>query len=225
LSAARPNTGIVALGLSNGQVLVVQHRYKVSFPNDVGVITPSIHYPLGKELLTLNMAGLPLLRIGIQEEEGHTLTGRSEDGTLSVLRAELQKSLLGDEGSFEFESASTFTTVNSVRSLLIDPAQRNLYVVGEVGELAWYDLSDLSDIQLREQVAVAAADVQVVDAELLTGGSSIMIAGNNGVISQWFSVRDDEGVRHLREIRNFSAPVDLVSLVPEFSRKAFLVAT
>ncbi len=223
-SAARPNTGIVALGLSNGQVLVVQHSYKVSFPDDVRVITPSIQYPLGKELLTLNMAGLPLLRIGIQEEEGYTLTGWSEDGTLSVLRAELQESLLEDEGSFEFESASTFTTVKAVRSLLIDPTQKNLYVVGEAGELAWYDLSDLSDIQLREQVAVAAADVQVVDAVLLTGGSSIMIAGNNGVVSQWFSVRDDEGVRHLREIRNFSAPVDLVGLVPEFSRKAFLVA-
>ena len=223
-SSARPNTGIVALGLSNGQALVVQHQYKVTFPNDVRVITPGIQYPLGKELLTLNMAGLPLQRIGIQEEGSYTLTGWSGDGTLSVLRAELQESLLDDEGSFEFESASTFTTVKAVRSLLIDPMQRNLYVVGEAGELAWYDLADLSDIQLREQVDVAAADVKVVDAELLTGGSSIMIAGNNGIISQWFSVRDDEGVRHLREIRNFTAPVDMVSLVPEFSRKAFLVA-
>ncbi len=223
-SAARPNTGVVALGLSNGQALVVQHHYKVAFPNDARVITPGIQYPLGKELLTLNMAGLPLLRIGIQEEGTYTLTAWSGDGTLSVLRAELQESLLDDEGSFEFASASTFTTVKTVRSLLIDPTQRNLYVVGEAGELAWYDLADLSDIQLREQVAVAAADVQVVDAELLTGGSSIMIAANNGVISQWFSVRDAEGVRHLREIRNFKAPADLVSLVPEFSRKAFLVA-
>ena len=223
-SAARPNTGIVALGLSNGQALVVQHQYKVTFPNDVRVITPAIHYPLGQELLTLNSAGMPLLRIGIQEEGSYTLTAWSEDGTLSVVRAELQESLLADEGSFEFDSASTFTAVKSVRSLLIDPVQRNLYVVGEAGELAWYDLIDLSDLQLREQVDVAAASVEVVDAQLLTGGSSIMIAGNNGVISQWFSVRDDDGVRHLREIRDFTAPEGLVSLVPEFSRKAFLAA-
>jgi phosphate transport system permease protein len=223
-SAARPNTGIVALGLSNGQALVVQHRYKVSFPDDVRVITPEIYYPLGKDLLTLHPAGMPLLRIGIQEEGSYTLTGWSEDGTLSVVRAELQESLLADEDSFEFESASTFTTVKAVRSLLIEPTQRNLYVIGEAGELAWYDLMDLSDVQLREQVDVAASGVEVVDAQLLTGGSSIMIAGNNGVISQWFSVRDHEGVRHLREIRDFVAPEGLVSLVPEYSRKAFLVA-
>jgi phosphate transport system permease protein len=223
-SAARPNTGIVALGLSNGQALVVQHRYKVSFPDDVRVITPEIYYPLGKDLLTLHPAGMPLLRIGIQEEGSYTLTGWSEDGTLSVVRAELQESLLADEDSFEFESASTFTTVKAVRSVLIEPTQRNLYVVGEAGELAWYDLTDLSDVQLREQVDVAASGVEVVDAQLLTGGSSVMIAGNNGVISQWFSVRDHEGVRHLREIRDFVAPEGLVSLVPEYSRKAFLVA-
>ncbi len=67
-SAARPNTGIVVLSLSNGQALVVQHQYTVAFPNNVRVIRPSIYFPLGKELMTLNMAGLPLLHIGIQEE-------------------------------------------------------------------------------------------------------------------------------------------------------------
>ena len=32
-SAGRPNSGVVVLGLSNGQALVVRHRYRVSFPN------------------------------------------------------------------------------------------------------------------------------------------------------------------------------------------------
>jgi hypothetical protein len=44
--------------------------------------------------------------------------------------------------------------------------------------LAWYDLIVLSDIHLHEQVNVVVAGVQVADAKLLTGGSSIMIAGN-----------------------------------------------
>ncbi|VAW73267.1 Phosphate transport system permease protein PstC (TC 3.A.1.7.1) [hydrothermal vent metagenome] len=223
-SAARPSTGIVALGLSNGQVWVVQPHYEVSFPKDVRVITPSIRYPLGHEPIILNSAGLPLVRIGIQEEESYTLVGWSADGTLSMVRAQLQESLLGDEGSFEFESASIVITATAVRSLLIDPTQRNLYVVATGGALAWYDLSDFPDIHLHEQVHAVAAGVQIIDAELLAGGSSIMVAGNNGVISQWFSVRDDEGVRHLEEIRDFSAPTGLTSLVPEFGRKAFLAA-
>ncbi len=222
--AARASTGIVALGLSNGQALVVQHQFKVSFPEDVRVITPDLQYPLGEAPVTLNLNGQSLTRIGIQEDGSYTLAGWSEDGTLSVLRAELQESLLDEEGSFEFQSASTYITVQAVHSLLIDPAQRNLYVVGEAGALAWYDLSELSAISLHEQVNAVAVGVRVVDAKLLTGGNSIMIASDDDVISQWFSVRGDEGVRHLRNIRDFPAPEDLISLVPEFSRKAFLVA-
>ena len=49
-SAARPNSGIVALGFSDGRALVVQQQYKVSFPDDVRVITPGLKYPLGKNL-------------------------------------------------------------------------------------------------------------------------------------------------------------------------------
>ena len=46
-SAGRPNSGVVVLGLSNGQALVVRHRYRVSFPDDRRVITPEIEYSLG----------------------------------------------------------------------------------------------------------------------------------------------------------------------------------
>ena len=223
-SAARQASGIVALGLSNGQALVVRHRYKVSFPNDVRVITPQLEYPLGDAPLALNEAGMPLVRIGVQEnEDTYTLVGWSKDGSLSVLRAGKEESLFADEDSFEFENAASVTTVATVRSLLIDPTQRNLYVVGEDGEMAWYDLSDLSALKIKEQVIVAADGVKVVDAKLLTGGSSVMIACDDGVVKQWFSVRDEDNVRHLREIRDFQAPADLVTLVPEFSRKAFLV--
>jgi len=55
-SAACPNTGIVASGLSNGQALAVQYRYRMIFPCDVRVIMPGIDFPLGQELLTLHPA-------------------------------------------------------------------------------------------------------------------------------------------------------------------------
>ena len=48
-SSARPNSGVVALGLDNGQALVVRHRYKVTFPNDQRQITPVLEYPLGRD--------------------------------------------------------------------------------------------------------------------------------------------------------------------------------
>lgn len=222
-SAARPNSGIVALGLSNGQALVIQHQYRVSFPDDVRVISPQIAFPLGDALIDINPNGSALARIAVQEAESITLAGWSIDGILSVVRGSREDSLFDDDDSFSMEQGEVYTSLPDVIELLIDPTQRNLYVVDESGALAWFDISDLEELRLHEQLNVAGQS-RVVDADLLTGGSSIMVAGDDGIVTQWFSVRGEEGVRHLELIRSFVAPVGITAIVPEFSRKAFLVA-
>ena len=44
----QPGSNRVALGLSNGQVLVFEHAYKITYPNDVKTISPSVEYPFGE---------------------------------------------------------------------------------------------------------------------------------------------------------------------------------
>ncbi len=223
-SAARPNSGVVALGLTNGQALVVRHRYNVSFPNDQRLITPEIEYPLGPDPVDVSPDGAAVLKLAIQEEESFTLVGWSGEGLLSVVQAEKQESLFEDDASFDFQRASGYTDLENIKALLIDPVQRNLYVLSRNGSLAWFNISDLSNSRLVQQVRVTAPDVHVVDAELLSSGVSIMVATDDGVVSQWFSVRDEQGSRYLREIRRFEDVQGLQSMVPEFSRKGFLVA-
>jgi len=58
----------------------------------------------------------------------------------------------------------------------------------------------------------------------LTGGTSIMVASDDGVVDQWFSVRDDKDARHMEKIRSFEDVGDLRELVPEASRKEFMLA-
>lgn len=41
----QPGSHRIALGLSNGQVLVFKHVYKVTYPNNVKTITPQLEYP------------------------------------------------------------------------------------------------------------------------------------------------------------------------------------
>jgi phosphate transport system permease protein len=224
-SAARPDSGVVALGLSNGHALVVRHRYKVTFPRDQRVITPHIEYPLGTHPIEVSSDGTALLKLAVQEEESFTIAGWSETGILSIVRAELEESLLSDEATYQFETNSSYTDLEDIEAMMIDPVQRNLYVVNRDGNLAWFDISDISGTRLIEQTAIAASDIEVIDARLLAGGASILIASDDGVISQWFSVRGEQGVRHLQMIRSFESPAGVRALVPEFSRKAFLAFT
>jgi len=223
-SAARPTSGVVALGLSNGQALVVRHRYKISYPGDQRVITPEIDYPLGITPVEVAADGSALLKVAIQEEESITLVGWSEGGMLSVVRASPQESLLDDEATFEFERSSGYTDLQDIQALLVDPVQRNLYVISRDGDLAWFNISDLSRARLIEQLSITAPGVKVLESRLLSGGSSIMVAGDNDVINQWFSVRDAEGARHLQKIRSFEGGGALRVLAPEYSRKVFFVA-
>lgn len=224
LSAARPTSGVLALGLSNGQALVVRHRYKITYPNDKRAITPRIDYPLGITPLDVSADGSALLKVAIQEEESFTLVGWSKGGMLSVVRASPQESLLDDEAAFEFERSSGYTDLQDIQALLVDPVQSNLYVVSQGGDLAWFNISDLSHARLIEQLSVTAPGVKVLESRLLSGGSSIMVAGDDGVINQLFSVRDSEGARHLQKIRSFEGAGALRVLAPEYSRKVFFVA-
>lgn len=224
-SAARPNSGVVALGLSDGRALVLKHAYKISFPNDQRRIDPIVQYPLGEAPIAVNLEGRALKQLAVQQEETTTtLVGWSDDGVLSVVRAGASESLLADDDSFEFERGTIYTSLPDILKLMVDPIQRNLYAVSASGGLAWFDISDPGDVQLSEQLRVASDDVAVTEATLLPGGSSVMIARDDGVISQWFTVRGEAGVRHFEEIRDFDAPDRVTQLVPEFSRKAFLVS-
>ncbi len=176
-SAAHPTSGVVVLGLSNGQALVVRHRYTLSYPNDRRVITPQIDYPLGSALVDVAEDGSALLKVAIQEDESFTLVGWSKGGMLSVVRASPQESLLDDEAAFEFERSNGWTDLEDIQALLLDPVQRNLYVISHGGNLAWFNISDLSHARLVEQLSITAPGVKVLESSLLSGGTSIMVAG------------------------------------------------
>ncbi len=223
-SAGRPNSGVVVLGLSNGHALVVRHRYRISFPDDHRVITPEIDYPLGATTIELIPDGAPLLKIAVQEEQAFTLVGWSGTGLLSMVRAAPEESLFADEAAYTFEQTSGYTDLTDIRALLIDPDQRNLYVISADGRLAWFNISELSDTRLVEQLPVSASGVPVLDARLLAGGNSVMVLTGDGVVSQWFSVRNEQGLRYLTRMRSFEAVGAARELVPEFSRKGFLTA-
>ena len=47
-----PGTRRLVLGLDNGQALVLEHNYKVTYPNNQKTITPELAYPFGEAPLS-----------------------------------------------------------------------------------------------------------------------------------------------------------------------------
>ncbi|MGR9014309.1 MAG: phosphate ABC transporter permease, partial [Gammaproteobacteria bacterium] len=58
--------GAVIYGLSDGRAIVVKQQYKVSYPENVRVITPSLKYPLGEQPLVLDESGAALEKIAVK---------------------------------------------------------------------------------------------------------------------------------------------------------------
>ena len=48
LAEADPTSGILTVGLSNGQALMFKHAYRITYPNDQRLISPLIEFPFGE---------------------------------------------------------------------------------------------------------------------------------------------------------------------------------
>ena len=219
---AYPVTGISALGLSNGQALVIQQKYRVTFPEDVRLITPHLEYPLGDKPITINPLQQPLQTLAVQSGENTTLAGWSGGDLIYLARAVSEESFLGDTTEVSIERSEMNISVPDLRSITLDLEQRNLYLIGE-HDLAWYKIGDLESPELVQQSPVVSTDARVSQVQLLAGGISLLILDNEGILSQWFSVRDENGEHQLQRIRDFDVSPEVNLVTPEFSRKGFFV--
>lgn len=103
------------------------------------------------------------------------------------------------------------------RKVLLTPDLR--YLLARVGNLlSIYDIKNLDAITLRSAIKINAKGANVTKLALLSGASSLLVANDNGVVSQWFeAVRD--GAREFTYIREFQANAAVRELAPEHSRR------
>ncbi|MAT65334.1 MAG: phosphate ABC transporter permease [Gammaproteobacteria bacterium] len=226
-AAARPDSGVVAYGLSDGRALVVHHDYRVTYPDDKRLITPQLKYPLGEAPVAVDPEGRPLQRLAVEVgEETSSLAGLTTDGRLLLSRIRKEESFLGGDVEIIRSHNQLPWTLSRADYLLINPQQRILYAATRRGELARYDISDVDSPALVEQLSISESGSELTSLNLLAGGISLLAGYSDGHISQWFTVRDEDDDREqLRRIRGFDAqdsPITLI--VPEYARKGLLAA-
>jgi phosphate transport system permease protein len=169
----QPGSNRVALGLSNGQVLVFQHVYKITYPNDVKTITPGIEYPFGAAPIELDAQGRALDHISLSLNSGTLMLAGSTGTELQVLSLGREENLMTGEVTLSEERLALPQIAEPIKALIIDPRQLWLYVING---RATADVFDLRSKSLNGRYKLLEdGKREITNATPLLGGISLMI--------------------------------------------------
>ncbi|MCR4507984.1 ABC transporter permease subunit [Pseudomonas sp. 32.2.56] len=216
----QPGSNRVALGLSNGQVLVFQHVYKITYPNDVKTINPSVEFPFGEAAIGLDPQGRALDHVGISLNSGTLMLTGSTSVELHVLKLGREENMMTGEVTLSEERIALPQIAEPIKALIIDPRHLWLYVVNG---RATADVFDMRNNSLNGRYKLLEdGKLEVSNATSLLGGISLMIGDSSGGIAQWFMVREADGKAVLKSIRSFQlADSPIIQILPEERRKGF----
>ena len=216
----QPGSSRVALGLSNGKVLVFQHVYKLSYPNDVQTITPKIEYPFGEAPIELDPQGRALDHMGVSLNGGTLMLTGSTGTELHVLKLGREENMMTGEVTLSEERIALAQIAEPIKALIIDPRHLWLYVVNG---RATADVFDMRSNSLNGRYKLLEdGKLEVSNATSLLGGISLMIGDSSGGIAQWFMVREADDKAVLKSIRSFQlADSPIIQILPEERRKGF----
>lgn len=218
-----PGQKLMAYGFADGKAQVVQPAFKVSYPNDVRVIEPSLQYPFGEEPVVVDPAGKALSLMVFEATKDKMATAAvTADGRGVMMVMSGEENFLSGEVEWSAQNYTIPSLPRHVDQMLLTPNLRILFV-RDGNRLSVYDIHNLNDISLRNVLEINAPDANVTRVELLSGASSLLVGNDNGVISQWFEVARD-GKRQFTQIRDFKGDGAVAQLTPEHFRKGFISA-
>ncbi|MWV11028.1 ABC transporter permease subunit [Pseudomonas sp. R-28-1W-6] len=220
VSQDQPGSRRVVLGLSNGQVLVFQHDYRVSYPDNVKTITAKVNYPFGAAPLVLDAQGRALEHVAVSQNDDTLLLSASTGAELHLLSITRSENMFTGESSLEEQRIALPQIAEPIKALIIDPRQMWLYVIN--GK-ATADVFDLRNNSLNGRYKLLEGPAEVSTVTQLLGGISLMVGDSQGTIAQWFMVRDHDDKSTLTRIRDFQLNGQAITqILPEERRKGFL---
>jgi phosphate transport system permease protein len=223
------NEGAVIYGLSDGRAVIVKHQYKVTYPNNVRVITPSLKYPLGEQPLVLEESGAALEKVAVKVgENATTIVAKAADtaqgqGKLRLINFQKEQSLFADEAALTRTDSVLEQSAAGIAAILIDKDESNLYLISNDGQLGFFDINDKSSPSIRQQQNVVDAGQKITSVAFLNGDISLMIGDSSGLVSQWSMVKDNLNRPAMQKIRSFKvSDKAVVAINSEQRRKGFM---
>ncbi|MDF2488302.1 MAG: phosphate transporter permease [Pseudomonas sp.] len=218
----QPGSPLVVLGLSNGQALVFNHTYKITYPDNKKTISADIGYPYGQEPFSLDPQGRPLEHVSLNVNDETLLVAGSTGSHLQVMSLAREENMMTGEVTTEQKRIDLPQMTEAVKSIFIDPRQQWLYVVNGRAQA---DVFNLRDNSLNGRYKLLDdGQAQITASGQLVGGISLVFGDSKGGLQQWFMARDPDGEQRFKHIRSFrmgSAPIAQIDA--EERRKGFIV--
>lgn len=209
---------LFALGLEDGRVLVAQHDYRISYPDDQRHIAPRISYPYGSAPFLLTDAG-PVRHLAVRDSDAAlVVVGSSGGGRLYGRQWVKAEDFLSGDITVEERVLNVPDVDIKVSRLLLGPDQRWLYAFSKAGDFRVLDLREGEVVDSGRLFSAGS----LVSSRLLLGGISVMVANDRGLISQWFMVNRSGEVPSFERVRDFRAATAVSALAVEHRRKGFV---
>ena len=223
IASANPASQTLAAAFDNGQVLIFKHSYKLTYPNDVRVISPFVEFPYGEEPITLDEEGSSIRRVSIAiTEDALILVGVNSNNNLLGTRFSKEENFLSGEITLEPETLDLPFLSFAPEYVVVEPGMRWVFVGTKAGQI---EVIDLFDNMINSTVKLKGKDNHILGMELLLGGSSVLITESAGAVSQWFMVRDDNNQYTFEQVRRFEHEQGTISALSiEHRRKGFAIA-
>ncbi len=222
-ASSAPFQGQYAYGLENGTVVVVAPKFLVTFPNNQRQLTPRLDYPLGDMALEVDDQGAAITKFAFSHYEDKTAVV-----ALTADKRVLFSSFVGEENMFTGEvewnvERTELDIEGRVDELLISPDTTRTFV-RSANQIYVYDTRYPSEVEQIQLLAANEENANLVSTQLLAGANSLMLANDNGEVSQWFEVNTEEG-REFQKIRAFeTSKQSKLNIFTEFYRRTFFTA-
>lgn len=216
--------GLVALGLSNGQAVIFEHDYEISYPEGVKTVTPNVGYPLGRDPVTVDPEGDALSRLAFADDDrSATVVASTANYRLVLTHLRKQENLLSGEVELKASHGTIESGESAPALLALSTDQDFLYAAQAEGALEFHDLRDPQSPRLVQRFQAIGNDARITAMRMLLGGTSLMVGDSTGGITQYFPVRDKQNRYRLESVRRFTAmPAAVTVLEMEQRRRGFL---
>ncbi len=212
---------LLGIGYADGNVLLINQQYKITYPDDVKTVQASLEYPYGQSAITLGER--PVHALGLRDTSNAlTLVAGFDDGRLAVRTFGKRTNFMTKAVSLRSGDELNWPGNGDIpHSIWVDSDGRFVFVLYEEGLIHVYDIDNPGRLP---QEARLGAGKRITASSMLLGGISLLVGDSKGAVSQWFMVRDADNRYHINKVRSLKLDkAAIVTIRPEQRRKGYVV--
>lgn len=213
---------------SEGNVQLIAPHFSSNFDSGAREIIPSVRYPLGEEYLPVEENNEALVKLSFaMDDERAIFVGATADGRV-IKTTFIAEDDFNYDPAFEAEYEDISYVGQNVDDIMVTPDLAMVFI-RDRDQVSVYSLDGESTLKatiIPQLAQNKAKPHHITSMALLSGGSSILLGDDNGVVSQWFEVAGADG-REFKNIRRFKVSDNeaVSAIYTEQFRKSFYTET